>query len=184
MTEDTLFDHLEATPIHAPDTRLPGTARAFSEWVAAVAKDLSLSAPQDRNIPEGDRGCIPDPGEDPLSFLLSKKALGSHYPEEGMLPGFYAFSYDPPDQGIRLVRVLYSRTHDPRGDLRIDHRAGYTAQPGVCVLDRFFAGFEEEGNNIAGPAYVAKNVDIRHLVCDTRRDLEILHQNLLKSRIH
>ena len=190
MTEDTLFDYAAALPlpIHASDEAPARTPHehAFRAWVAAVAKDLALSAPKDLDLPERDRGCIPDPGEDPLSFLLSKKALGSHYPAgKGMLPGFYAFHYDPPDQGIRLLVALYSHALYPQGDSGIDHRAGYRSVPGICIIDRFFAaGFEEDGNNRVRLAYVANHVDLRDLVCTTQEDLQVLYQNILKSRIH
>ena len=192
VARDTLFDYPAAEPsphhwdVGAADDRRPETADAFSVWVASVAGDLALSAPKDRDLPERDRGSIPDPGADPLSFLLSKKALGSCNPAwERMLPGFYAFSYSPPSEGVRLLSVLYSRAHDPAGDLQIDHRAGYRSEPDACIVDRFFAaGFEEDGNNRARLAYVANHVDLRDLVCTTREDLQVLYQNILKSRIH
>ena len=102
-----------------------------------------------------------------------------------LLPGFYAFCYNPPDQGIRLLVALYSHALDPRGDSRIDHRAGYRSEPGVCIVDRFFAaGFEEGGDNSARLAYVASHVDLRDLVCTTREDLHALYRNILKSRIN
>jgi hypothetical protein len=206
MREETLFDHAISEPgqAQAPEVprppllcTTPGTdcgcettdgpsegSCAFAAWVRAVAQDLALSAPKDADLPEGERDLELDPVRDPLAYLLSKKALGSHYPGEMVaLPGFYAFSYDPLDQGVRLLSVLYSRAHDPAGGLSIDHRAGYRAEPGVCRAERFFAaGFIEQGANGAELAYAANHVSIRDLVCWCREDLEALYRRVLECR--
>lgn len=201
---DTLFDHAVTSPqtrktVRGPlncATLKPGcgcmipeddpseTRCAFAAWVAAVAQDLAPSAPKDRDLPQEDQGLDLDPKTDPLSYLLSKKALGSHYPGEMVaLPGFYAFHDNPLDQGVWLLSVLYSRAHDPEGDLRIDHRAGYRTEPGVCRVERFFAaGSVEDGDNRAELAYTANHINIRHLVCRTQEDLESLYTRILDNR--
>jgi hypothetical protein len=201
MTGDTLFDHqVEHQEEHedqveaircrtlAPDcgcSRKVGTC-AFSTWAVAVSHGLAISAPADINLPKNDAAPVPDPVADPLGFRLSKKALGSHYPGERVsLPGHYAFSYNPLDQGVVLLNVLYSRAHEPVETLTIDHRAGYRAyEPGVCRVERFFAaGFIEKGENKAELVYSENHINIRALVCRTQEDLEALYRKIMQSRI-
>jgi hypothetical protein len=201
MIGDTLFDHqLEHQEEREPEgehltckTLAPdcgcshesGTC-AFSAWAADVAQGLAVSAPADIHLPKNDDAPVPDPVADPIGFLLSKKALGSHYPGEHVsLPGHYAFSYNPLDQRVVLLNVLYSRAHEPVETLTIDHRAGYRAyEPGVCRVERFFAaGFIEKGENKAELVYSENHINIRSLVCRTQEDLKALYMKILQSKL-
>ena len=202
MTGDTLFDH-QIESQEERDTQVEslscttlkpecgcgnerGSCCAFAAWAVTVAQKLAASAPADRNLPDSDDVPVPDPTNDPVGFLLSKKALGSHYPGELVaLPGHYAFSYNPTDQGVMLLNALYSSAHDPLQTQAIDHRAGFRAyEPGVSRVERFFAaGFLDKGEKGAELAYSESTINIRELVCRTQEDLEILYQKILQSLV-
>lgn len=179
------------TPVEkAQETDKPGTTCAFAicafaAWVRAVAARLSVSQPNEADLPEANRGSGPDPETDPVAYLLSKRALGSHYSGRKLaLPGFYAFQHNPLDCGITLVCVLYSAAHDPADDPRIDNRAGYKTDPGLTRLERFFvAGFVEDPKGGTQLSYSAERVNIRHLVCWTQEDLEALYTKILRAKL-
>lgn len=157
---------------------------AFSTWVAAVACGLTEDLPKDTDLPSSatTRDLHPD---GPLDLLLSLKVLGPHYESKTLaFPGFYAFHDRPADQGVRLLGTLYSKAIDPRGDLGIDHRAGYRREPGECIVGRYFAaGFVEHGENEAELAYCANHIDLRKLVCRTQEELEVLYQKVLQAKL-
>lgn len=166
-------------------TQRTGTTCAFPAWVSAVAHRLSVSQPNEADLPAADRGSGPDPETDPIAYLLSKRALGSHYSGRQLaLPGFYAFQHNPLDCGITLVCVLYSAAHDPADDPHIDNRAGYKTDPGLTRLERFFvAGFVDDPQSGTQLSYSAERVNIRHLVCWTQEDLEALYAKILRAKL-
>lgn len=203
MNAATLFDHEQASK--CPKTRprcetlhqvtacgCVGPCR-FASWATAVAADLALSAPDKVSEKEPEGGYpsgYPDEGT-PVAFLLSQKALGAHYPDpEAAFPGFYAFSYNPLDQGIRLISTLYSRAHaantgsgagsGARGP--VEHRVGYRVEPGLFRPENFFAaGVVRREDATADLVYAVEPIDIKSLICRTQEDLEVLFARIVSA---